>query len=378
MSWIAFVQGMYFFGGVKMDDIEYMKLAIELAQKGAGYVNPNPMVGAVIVKDDKIIGQGYHKYFGGLHAERNALENCKNSPVGATLYVTLEPCCHHGKTPPCTEAIIKSGIKRVVIGALDCNPLVSGKGVKLLREHQVQVDVGILENECNHLTRIFRKYITTNRPFVLMKYAMTMDGKIATYTNNSKWISGEEARKQVHQLRHAFSAIMVGVNTVIQDNPLLTCRIENGKNPIRIICDTNLRTPLTSQIVETAKSVETYIATACDEKEKMNIYKKYGCKFIRVKKKDNHIDLTELMNCLGQMQIDSVLLEGGSTLNWSSLEQQIVDEIQVYVAPKIFGGIAKSPVSGQGISIPANAVMLRPHTFSQVGNDYLIESEVIY
>ena len=378
MSWIDFIQGMYFFGGVKMSDLEYMKLAVELAKKGAGYVNPNPMVGAVIVKNDKIIGQGYHEYFGGLHAEKNALKNCRESPVGATLYVTLEPCCHYGKTPPCTEAIIKSGITRVVIGTLDCNPLVSGKGVKILRENYIQVDIGCLKNECNHLTRIFQKYITTNRPFVLMKYAMTMDGKIATYTNNSKWISGVKAREQVHQLRHLVSAIMVGVDTVIQDNPLLTCRLENGRNPIRIICDTNLRTPLTSQIVETAKSVKTYIATACNEKERMDIYRKYGCKFIPVKKKDNHIDLTELMNCLGQMQIDSLLLEGGSTLNWGALKQQIVDEIQVYLAPKIFGGIAKSPVSGQGISIPADAFKLKPYAFSQVETDYLIESEVIY
>ncbi len=361
-----------------MGDTEYMRLAIELAKQGAGYVNPNPMVGAVIVKDDRIIGQGYHERFGGLHAERNVLKNCSESPVGGTLYVTLEPCCHYGKTPPCTEAIIESGIARVVVGILDYNPLVAGKGVEILRKNQIQVDIGVLENECKHLTRVFKKYITTKRPFVLMKYAMTMDGKIATYTNHSKWISGEEARDQVHRLRHDFSAIMVGVNTVIQDNPLLTCRMENGRNPIRIICDTNLRTPLTSQIVETAKDVETYIVTACDEEEKLSAYQEYGCKFIRVKKKDNHIDLGELMDCLGEMQIDSVLLEGGGTLNWSALKQQIVDEIQVYVAPKIFGGTAKSPVGGLGISMPADAVMLKPYAFSQVGDDYLIESEVIY
>ena len=378
MSWIAFIQGMYFFGGVKMNDAEYMKLAIELAKKGAGYVNPNPMVGAVIVKNNQIIGEGYHEIFGGLHAERNALKNCRKSPVGATLYVTLEPCCHYGKTPPCTEAIVKSGITRVVIGTLDCNPLVSGKGVKVLEENNIQVAVGILEMECQYLIKTFRKYITKHIPYVFMKYAMTMDGKTATYTNQSKWISGEEARKQVHQFRHNVTAIMVGVNTVIQDNPLLTCRLENGKNPIRIVCDTDLRTPTTSQIVETANGIKTYIATSSNDESKIKLYRKYGCEIIHTKKKGNHIDLMNLMQCLGNMQIDSILLEGGSAINWSAFQQQIVDEVQVYIAPKIFGGSAKSPVSGQGVAFPDDAIKLKPYAFSQVGTDYLIESEVIY
>ena len=361
-----------------MSDAEYMKLAIDLAKKGAGFVNPNPMVGAVIVKENRIIGQGYHKSFGGPHAERNALKSCRESPVGATLYVTLEPCCHYGKTPPCTEAIIKSGVARVVIGTLDCNPLVAGKGADLLRGHQIQVDTGVLEQECSRLIRGFTKYMKAGRPFVLMKYAMTMDGKIATYTGDSKWISGKQAREQVHCLRHSFSAIMAGVNTVIQDDPFLTCRLEKGRNPIRIICDTNLRTPLASQIVQTAEDVETYIATACDKEEAMQLYKKYGCKFIQVKKRGSHLDLENLMDCLGKLQIDSVLLEGGSTLNWSALNQQIVDEVQVYIAPKLFGGTAKSPVSGQGVRAPADAVKLKPYAFSRIGEDYLIESEVIY
>ena len=378
MSWIDFIQGMYFFGGVKMSDIEYMKIAIELAKKGAGYVNPNPMVGAVIVKNNRLIGQGYHEVFGGLHAERNALKNCRESPVGATLYVTLEPCCHYGKTPPCTEAIIKSGITRVVVGTLDCNPIVSGKGVKQLEENNIQVDVGILEIECQQLIKVFRKYITKRIPYVFMKYAMTMDGKIATYTNQSKWISGEKARKQVHQFRHKVTAIMVGVNTVIQDNPLLTCRLENGKNPIRIVCDTDLRTPITSKIIKTANDIKTYIATSSIDESKIALYRKCGCEIIYTKKKGNHIDLMNLMQCLGNMQIDSLLLEGGSAMNWSALEQQIVDEVQIYIAPKIFGGSAKSPVSGQGVAFPNDAIMLKPYAFSQVGNDYLIESEVIY
>lgn len=374
MSWIDFIQGMYFFGGVKMSDTEYMKLAIKLAKKGAGYVNPNPMVGAVIVKDNRIIGQGYHEIFGGLHAERNALKNCRESPVGATLYVTLEPCCHYGKTPPCTEAIIKSGITRVVVGTLDCNPIVSGKGVKVLEENNIQVVIGILEMECQQLIKVFRKYVTRHIPYVFMKYAMTMDGKIATYTNQSKWISGEKARKQVHQFRHKVTAIMVGVNTVIQDDPLLTCRLENGENPIRIVCDTDLRTPITSKIIKTANDIKTYIATSSIDESKIALYRKCGCEIIYTKKKGNHIDLMNLMQCLGNMQIDSLLLEGGSAMNWSALEQQIVDEVQIYIAPKIFGGSAKSPVSGQGVAFPNDAIMLKPYAFSQVGNDYFIEA----
>lgn len=355
-----------------------MKLAIKLAQKGAGYVNPNPMVGAVIVKDNHIIGQGYHEFFDGSHAERNALKNCRESPVGATLYVTLEPCCHFGKTPPCIDAIIDSGITRVVIGSLDCNPIVSGKGVKILEENNLQVTVGILENECLNLIKSFRKYITQHVPYVFMKYAMTMDGKIATKTNQSKWITEEEARKHVHQLRHHVSAIMVGVNTVIQDDPLLTCRLEEGKNPIRIICDTHLRTPLTSKIVKTANDIKTYIATSSEDKNKMKLYQNHGCEILSIKKKGNHIDLSSLMQHLGNMQIDSLVLEGGSLMNWSALEQQIVDELKIYIAPKIFGGSAKFPVGGEGISLPNDAIRLKPYAFSQIGNDYLIESEVIY
>lgn len=361
-----------------MNDETYMRLAIELAKKGAGYVNPNPLVGAVIVKDGQVIGQGYHEIYGGWHAERNALRSCRESPAGATLYVTLEPCCHFGKTPPCTEAIMESGIRRVVIGTLDCNPVVSGKGVRLLREHGIQVDIGILEEECQHLIRVFRKYMTTGRPYVFMKYAMTMDGKIATYTNHSKWITGEKARTKVHQLRHQTSAIMVGVNTIVQDDPLLTCRLEHGTQPIRIVCDTTARTPVTSRIIQTAGDIKTYLATACTEEAKLEPYRNFGCGVLFTRKRGGHIDLQDLMEQLGSMQIDSVLLEGGAALNWSALDQQIVDEIHTYLAPKLFGGTAKSPVGGQGVPMPDDAIRLKPFSISQVGEDYLIESEVSY
>lgn len=356
-----------------------MQVALELARKGAGWVNPNPMVGAVIVKDGIIIGKGYHEEFGGLHAERNALSCCTVSPRNATLYVTLEPCCHYGKTPPCTEAIIKSGIARVVIGTLDPNPIVSGKSVEILRSHNIQVDIGVLEEECKDLIKMFTHFIINKRPYIVMKYAMTMDGKIATYTNQSKWITGGKARDHVHSNRHIYSAIMVGVNTVINDDPQLTCRVENSKNPIRIICDTNLRTPLTSRIVQTAKEVETIIATCEVDESKHEAYQKAGCKTVVVGRLDNHVNLVELITVLGNMNIDSIMLEGGSTLNWSALQYKTVDSIQVYIAPKLFGGSnAKSPIGGLGINVPSSAIKLTEPKITSLGEDLLLESEVIY
>ncbi len=255
-----------------MTDEKYMNLALTHAKKGIGLVNPNPLVGAVIIKERKIIGQGWHERYGGGHAERNALSNCRESPKGATMYVTLEPCCHQGKTPPCTDAIIQNGIKKVVIGCLDPNSMVSGKGVTLLREAGVEVVIGVLEDKCIELNEVFFHYIQTKTPYVVMKYAMTMDGKIATTSGKSKWITGINARENVHRSRNQYSSIMVGVGTVIADNPSLTCRIDGGRNPIRIICDTNLNTPLEATIVTTAKEVRTIIATACNNREKQKLY----------------------------------------------------------------------------------------------------------
>lgn len=363
---------------MKNKDGEYMRRAIILARKGSANVHPNPMVGAVIVKNDKIIGEGYHERYGGLHAERNALQACQESPEGATLYVTLEPCCHYGKTPPCTAAIIQHKIARVVIGTLDPNPKISGKSVEILKEHHIQVTTGVLEESCKRLIRIFRKYITTQRPFVLLKYAMTMDGKIATRSGQSRWITGELARWQVQKTRQELSAIMVGVQTVLTDDPLLTCRLEEGRTPLRIICDTHLRTPLSSKIVKTAGNIPTMLATGCEDEAKKAVYRKKGCEILMVKKKEDRLDLENLMVLLGQRQIDSVLLEGGGTLSWSALQQRVVDEVEAYVAPKIFGGPGKSPVEGEGVDFPDEAITLRPLSFSQVGKDYRIESEVLY
>ena len=245
-----------------MTDQEYMLRAIQLAKKGEGWTNPNPMVGAVIVKDGKIIGEGYHKKYGELHAERNAIASLTESAEGAVIYVTLEPCCHHGKTPPCTEAIIEQKIRKVVIGSRDPNPKVAGKGVQMLREAGVTVVEDFMREECDQLNPVFFHYITTKTPYVVMKYAMTLDGKIATKTGASKWISGEEARSLVHEMRHDYMAIMAGIGTVLADDPMLNVRLEGKKSPVRIICDSMLRIPLDSQICQTAGRYRTIVAYA--------------------------------------------------------------------------------------------------------------------
>lgn len=361
-----------------MKDIEYMRLALQLAEKGLGWTSPNPMVGAVIVKNDEIIGQGWHERYGQFHAERNALAACTQSPEGATIYVTLEPCSHHGKQPPCAEAILKAGISRVVVGCGDPNPLVSGRGIAILRDQGVEVTENILRKECENLNQIFFHYIQTETPYVVMKYAMTMDGKIAAYTGASKWITGEAAREHVQKERHRLTAIMVGVGTVLADDPLLTCRIPEGKNPIRIICDTHLRTPLTSRIVRTAGEVPTIIATCCNEEKRQQEYEQAGCRIVRVEERNGRVDLQRLMKRLAQEQIDSILLEGGSVLNWAALESGIVQKVQTYIAPKLFGGQgAKTPIGGEGVPIPADAFFLKNTSITRLGEDILLESEVI-
>lgn len=362
-----------------MNDEKYMKRAIELAKCGLGWTNPNPMVGAVIVKDGRIIGEGYHRKYGGLHAEREALKSCTESAQGATIYVTLEPCCHQGKQPPCTEAIIQAGIRRVVIGSLDPNPLVSGKGIKILKEHNIEVEERLVCNEeCLAMNYVFFYYIREKQPYVVVKYAQTLDGKIATHNGLSRWITGEEAREHVHMDRHRYSAIMVGINTVLKDNPMLNCRcssIDNPHNPVRIVCDTQLRTPLDCRLVKTAGQIPTWIATCCHDKDKINIYKSAGCDVIELA--GIRIDIAELMRVLGERGIDSCICEGGASLNWSVLSSGVVKRIQAYIAPKIFGGAkALTPVSGIGVDSPNSAICLKDYTITRLGEDILIEGEV--
>ena len=358
-------------------DRQYMKMALELAQKGMGFTAPNPMVGAVIVKNGRIIGQGYHRKYGGLHAEREALAACTEEPKGASIYVTLEPCCHYGKQPPCVNAILEAGIRRVIIGSSDPNPLVAGKGIRILKDHGIEVTENILKEECDKLNEAFFYYIQNKKPYVVMKYAMTMDGKIAAYTGESKWVTGEAARIHVQEQRLKYTGIMVGVGTVLADDPMLTCRLENSRNPVRIICDSHLRTPLTSKIVRTAKTIPTILASSSKDQQKIKNYEEMGCQVLYVPEKNGHIDLNRLMEILGATKIDSILLEGGGSLNWSALESGIVQKVQTYIAPKLFGGEeAKTPVEGKGFPDPASAVLLKNSEIIRLGDDFLIESEV--
>ena len=332
-----------------------MRRAIELAKMGGGYVHPNPLVGCVVVKDGEIIAEGYHEKYGEFHAERNALTSCKSETKGASLYVTLEPCCHYGKTPPCTDIIIEKGIKKVYVGILDPNPLVAGKGVKRLQDAGIEVEVGLCADEIRELNKVFLKYITTKRPYVIMKTAMTLDGKIAAFTGDSKWVTNEESRKIVHQLRSEMAGVIVGIGTVLADDPMLNVRLDGDHHqPARIVVDSNLRIPIDSQLVKTAKEYRTIVACRhfdrSEEKRSAveksflveslnNDHKQYdfvdggfldslrslemtGVEIIQCSENNNHVDINDLMSKLGAMGIDSLLLEGGGTINAALLKTE--------------------------------------------------------
>ena len=357
---------------------EYMRRALELARKGEGHTSPNPMVGCVVVKDGRIISEGYHEKYGEFHAERNALTRCTEDTAGADLYVTLEPCCHQGKTPPCTDIIIEKKIARVFVGSMDSNPLVAGKGVQILRDHGIYVETGILDAECRKLNEVFYHYIATKTPFVVMKYAMTLDGKIACATGDSKWVTGEIARTQVHRMRGRYRGIMVGIGTVLADDPMLNCRVEGGVDPVRIICDSNLRIPTESQIVKTASDIETIVACSQEaleserKQEKIRRLKEAGIQIIGTEGAHG-VNLVELMKKLGGQNIDSILLEGGGTLNASALEDGIVNKVYAYIAGKLIGGMdARSPVEGRGIDRMADAITLQNVEIEKLGDDFCI------
>ena len=363
----------------------YMRRAIELAKQGIGKVNPNPLVGAVIVKNDRIISEGYHMVYGDLHAERNAFKNLANpeDARGAEMYVTLEPCCHHGKQPPCTQAIIEHGIAKVYVGSNDPNAQVAGKGIKQLRDAGIEVETEVLKEECDALNPVFFHYITTKTPYVLMKYAMTLDGKIATRTGHSQWVSGEESRARVQQTRNALKGIMVGIGTILNDDPRLTCRIEGGRNPVRIVCDSKLRIPLTSNVVVTAKDVPTIVATIEPHPEYLRFWKEQkaeleeaGVEVLVVKEQEGRLDLQDLMIKLGEKQIDGILLEGGSTLNYAALQSGIVNRIEAYVAPKFFGGSGfYTPVGGDGVELATDAMECELVSMEKIGEDVLLVYE---
>ena len=360
-----------------MKDAEYMAQALSLAEQGLGWTSPNPMVGAVIVKEGRVIGRGYHRRCGALHAEREALAACTESPAGGTLYVTLEPCCHQGRQPPCTQAILEAGLARVVVGSGDPNPLVAGKGLAQLRAGGVEVTTGVLEEACDALNRVFFHYIRTRRPYVVLKYAMTLDGKIATRTGASRWITGPEARAQVHRTRHRCAAILAGIGTVLADDPLLTCRMEGGKDPLRVICDSRLRIPMDSQLVRTARQVPTVLACARPDPARRAALEAAGCRVWELPDGAGRVDLEALLDRLGAEEMDSLLVEGGAALNWAFLEGGLVQRVQLYLAPKLFGGTAaKSPVGGLGVELPHQAARLGALEVRKLGEDLLIEGEV--
>ena len=365
---------------VRQEDIEYMRRAMELAERGVGFTNPNPMVGAVIVKGGKVIGEGWHERCGEWHAERNAFKNCTVPAEGATMYVTLEPCCHYGKTPPCTEAIIEHGIARVVVGMEDPNPLVAGKGIALLREAGIEVVCGGEEEALREQNRVFLKYISTKLPWVAMKTAMTLDGKIATRTGDSKGITGAEARAYVHELRHRFMAIVVGIGTAVADDPLLNCRIEGRgvRQPIRVVVDSNARLSLDSQLVKTAGEYRTIVAhTRFAPEESVKALREAGVEMLLCKEKEGLVDVRNLLELLGQSGIDSILLEGGGSLNYTFLAEGLADELYAFIAPKIVGGMnAKTPVEGAGMEKMADAINLELENVLNVGHDVLLKLKV--
>ncbi|MBR5604478.1 MAG: bifunctional diaminohydroxyphosphoribosylaminopyrimidine deaminase/5-amino-6-(5-phosphoribosylamino)uracil reductase RibD [Bacteroidales bacterium] len=371
-----------FFMSYKKQDIEYMQRAIELARRGAGFVNPNPMVGCVVVKDDVIITEGYHEYYGGFHAERNALTNTTADCTGATLYVTLEPCCHHGKTPPCTDIIIEKGVKKVVVGLLDPNPLVSGKGISILQDAGIEVVTGVEEDKIKELNKVFLKYIKTKRPYVLLKTAMTLDGKIASCTGDSKWITNEKSRELVHKLRSEMMGIVAGIGTVNADNPMLNCRLDCQQSlhqPIRIIVDSKASISTDSRIVKTSCECRTIIAhTNSASQENIEKLNSLNVETLLCEDKDGHVDINDLMLKLGQKGIDSLLLEGGSCLNAAFLQAGCVDEVYAFIAPKIIGGTqSKSPIGGQGIELMKDAITFDKVEIEQIENDILIKCKMM-
>lgn len=366
-----------------MAEEQFMKRAIELAKQGAGWTAPNPLVGAVVVKNGRVIGEGYHRKYGELHAERNALAACTEDPAGATLYVTLEPCCHYGKTPPCTEIIIEKKIAKVVIGSRDPNPKVAGKGARILREHGIEVVEDYMRKACDALNPVFFHYITTKTPYVVLKFAMTLDGKIATRTGASKWITGEAARNHVHQLRGRYAGILAGIGTVLADDPMLNCRIDGAHQPLRIILDSHLRIPMGSRLVRSAKEYPLLIV--CNEStrdreegaSRIQKLEEAGAKVWTLPEKNGHPDLNVLMQRLGEEKIDSVLIEGGGTVNEAALKAHIVHHVYAYIAPKIFGGAdAKTPVEGSGIRLPQECANLRLAKITVLLNDMLLEYDV--
>ncbi len=349
-----------------------MKRALTLARKGIGKTTPNPAVGCVIVRDGRIVGEGWHKKAGTPHAEVHALAMAGNAARGADVYVTLEPCCHTGKTPPCSDALIRAGVKRVVAGMADPNPLVNGGGLNALRRAGIETVSGVLEDDCRAINRPFIKHVTSGHPFVTYKCAITLDGKVATVTGDSRWISCDESRKFVHRLRSRCDAVMVGVDTIITDNPQLTVRHVKGRNPLRIIVDSTLRTPCSVGVLSGPLAKMTIIATTETNPRIHRRYQKSGATVLVCRRLDGRVDLADLWGHLGKRGIQSILLEGGSRLAAEALKQGLIDECIFFYAPKVIGSDGFSPFAVTGITGMAQAIPFTNLKVQRMGSDVMV------
>jgi diaminohydroxyphosphoribosylaminopyrimidine deaminase / 5-amino-6-(5-phosphoribosylamino)uracil reductase len=361
------------------EELKYMRRAISLAKKGVGWVNPNPLVGAVLVKDNRIIGEGYHEFFGGPHAEVNAISNASEPVEGSALFVTLEPCTHQGKTPPCVPQIVEKGIQKVVIGIPDPNPEVHGKGIEYLSSRGIEVRTGVLRDEISRMNEVFIKYITTKKPFCILKTAMSLDGKTATVTGESKWISGEKSRRFVHDLRHMVRGLLVGVDTVIHDDPVLNTRRKGTKSrdPLKIIADTYGRIPLESRVLTSNPQLTILATTELAPGSKIREVERLGAQTIICPLKREKPDLAFLFRSLGNMGVDSILVESGGTLAFSVLSEELVDKVITFVSPKFLGGkLAPTPLGGAGIEKISDAIKLKEWNVRKYGEDFLIEGYI--
>ncbi|MDD4803158.1 MAG: bifunctional diaminohydroxyphosphoribosylaminopyrimidine deaminase/5-amino-6-(5-phosphoribosylamino)uracil reductase RibD [Syntrophomonas sp.] len=353
-----------------------MQRALQLASQGRGRTSPNPMVGAVIAHNDRLLGEGYHHKAGTPHAEIHALNEAGQQSWGATLYVTLEPCSHFGRTPPCVDAVINAGIKRVVIAVADPNPCVAGQGIARLKEAGIEVELGLMKQEAYRLNEVFFKYIKTGNPFVALKTAMTLDGKIAAASGDSKWITGEDSRHYVHQLRDIYDAIMVGIGTVLKDDPRLNTRLETAdrKNPVRVIIDSHLDLPLTSNIARTCHEQRTLVfcSRTSDAKRKSELQSQ-GAEIIDLDMETNLVPLEKVLPILGKLGICSLLVEGGGEINAYLLENELIDKAYWFISPKIIGGRQSlSPIGGKGIEYMQDARELKSIQIHSFANDFLL------
>jgi diaminohydroxyphosphoribosylaminopyrimidine deaminase / 5-amino-6-(5-phosphoribosylamino)uracil reductase len=353
--------------------LKMMRRALALARCGVGKTAPNPAVGCVIVRDGKIVGRGWHKKAGTPHAEVHALREAGELAAGADVYVTLEPCSHFGKTPPCAKALIAANVARVFVGMVDPNPLVAGSGVEMLRQAGIEVESGLLEKRCQELNRPFIKWIQTKLPHVILKSALTLDGKTATSNGDSKWITGDKSRLEVHRLRGRVDAIMVGVGTVIKDDPLLTCRVPGGKDPLRVVVDSTLRIPLHAAVLDVPSPAKTVVATCSRDWAKVEALKSRGAEVMICNERAGRVDLPDLFKRLGATGVQSVLLEGGSHLAGAALRGGLIDRCMIFFAPKVVGGDGFGLFAGEGVTMMGDAIHLEEMTVKRVGGDILVE-----